>query len=74
MSIYKYYEMSCDICGKAINRYLYRPTRSDLKKDGGVMKYVNGKVKIICQECLNKKDRYNGASIRNNASSYFFYY
>lgn len=31
MSIYKYYEVSCDICGKVINRYLYRPTRDDLE-------------------------------------------
>ena len=71
MSIYKYYEVSCDVCGKVINHYPYRPTRNDLKKDVGVMKYVNGKVKIICQDCLNKEEWYNRASVRNNASSYF---
>ena len=56
MSVYKYYEVSCDVCGKVINHYPYRPTRTDLKEDDAIMKYVNGKVKIICQDCLNKED------------------
>ena len=41
---------------EVINYYPYRPTIDDLEKYGGFMKYVNRKVKIICQKCLNKEE------------------
>ena len=55
MSIVKWYEVSCDICGKAINHYRYRPTTNDLKECGVKIKRINkSEIKIICDECVNK--------------------
>jgi hypothetical protein len=48
--------MTCDICGKVINHCYHESTKIDLKEDDAIMKYIDGKVKIICEECLNKED------------------
>lgn len=56
MSVRKYYEVSCDICGKTINHYNhYKPSLKQLQKDCGRIVISNGKVVTICDKC-NKKD------------------
>ena len=56
MSVHKCYVMTCDICGKVITHCYCKSIGTDLKENDAIMKHVNSKVKIICQECLNKED------------------
>lgn len=50
--IRKYYEVSCDICGKTIIHYNgYAPTNKELKKVCGLFRINNGKRITICEAC-----------------------
>lgn len=56
MSVRKYYEVSCDICGKTIIYYNhYKPSLKQLREDCERIVINNGKVVSICDEC-NRKD------------------
>lgn len=58
MSIIKYYEVSCDICGAGIKHYIhYKPSIKQLRKDCGRVVINNGKIVTICNEC-NSKDEH----------------
>jgi len=46
--IKKWYEVSCDLCGKGLNRYAeLKPTCTDLRRDGSKVKINNGKVFVF---------------------------
>lgn len=52
--IQKWYEVSCDYCGCAVNHYTYRPTATDLRKDGIKVVWRNGKLLAFCDKCITK--------------------
>lgn len=53
--IKKWYEVSCDLCGKGLNHYAeLKPTCTDLRRDGFKVKINNGKVFVFCKECYEK--------------------
>lgn len=55
MAIVKYYEVSCDKCGVTINHYInYKPSLKQLRKDCGRVRINDGKVILICKDCVNK--------------------
>lgn len=50
--ITKLYEVTCDKCGVCINHYIHhKPTIKELRKDCGKVIIVNGKIKLLCDEC-----------------------
>ena len=52
MSVIKWYEVCCDICGAAINHYLhYKPSIKQLREDCGKVVISNGKLVVICKNC-----------------------
>ena len=52
MSVIKWYEVCCDICGTAINHYLhYKPSIKQLREDCGKVVISYGKLVIICKNC-----------------------
>lgn len=56
--IRKYYEVSCDICGKLINSYNnYKPSIQQLRKDCDRVVISHGRLVTICQECNSKDER-----------------
>ena len=56
MSVIKWYEVCCDICGAAINHYLhYKPSIKQLREDCGKVVISHGKLVVICKNC-NKMD------------------
>ncbi len=66
--IRKIYEVSCDLCGFGLNHYVgFKPTCTDLKKDGVKVIIYNGKIHTYCDECYNKIKRND-----NRRSSSFF--
>lgn len=51
----KYYEVSCDSCGHALNHYgKLKPTPTDLRRDGIKVIINNGKTLVYCDECFEK--------------------
>ncbi len=53
--IQKWYEVSCDICGIALNHYIaLKPTPTKLRHDGIKVIINNGKVHTYCEECYKK--------------------
>lgn len=53
--IEKWYEVSCDICGYGLNHYVrYKPTPTELRRDGIKVKINNGKILTYCDECYKK--------------------
>lgn len=51
--IKKWYEVSCDKCGCTINHYPNnKPTPTELRKDGVVVRINNGKIHTFCHRCL----------------------
>ena len=59
--IEKWYEVTCDYCGAAVNHYPgVKPTRKELENDGLVV----FKDKVFCdQECLDSWKRENRLGI-----------
>ena len=61
MAIIKIYEVACDKCCQVINHYIhYKPSLKQLRKDCGIVRINNGKVRIICKGCVeaeNNKDK-----------------
>ena len=52
MSVTKWYEVCCDICGAAINHYFhYKPSIKQLREDCGKVVISHGKVVTICETC-----------------------
>ena len=53
--IIKWYEVSCDMCGRGLNHYgRLKPTPTDLRRDDIKVIINNGKVHTYCEECYNK--------------------
>lgn len=53
--IKKWYEVICDGCNNLIDYYTYKPTPTQLRKEGCKVKINNGKIKVFCcDECYNK--------------------
>ena len=58
MSVIKWYEVCCDICGAGINHYMhYKPSINQLKEDCGKVVISHGKLVTICENC-NEMDEY----------------
>lgn len=58
MSVIKWYNVCCDICGTTINNYFhYKPSIKRLKEDCGKVVISHGKLVTICENC-NKMDEY----------------
>lgn len=52
MSVIKYYEVCCDICGASINHYVhYKPSIKQLREDCGKVIISHGKLVVICKNC-----------------------
>lgn len=52
MGVRKYYEVTCDVCGKVIKRYNgYVPSNKELRKVCGEFAIHNGKRITICEAC-----------------------
>lgn len=54
--IRKWYEVSCDGCGIALNHYTFSPTPTRLRQDGIKVRIYNGKKHTYCSECF-KQDK-----------------
>lgn len=60
MSIRKYYEVTCEVCSKVINHYShYKPSLKQLRKDCGIVRINNGKIRIVCKDCAEAKNNKN---------------
>lgn len=56
MSITKWYEVCCDVCGVAINHYKdYKPSLKQLREDCGKVRINNSKIRIVCKDCVEAK-------------------
>lgn len=56
MPIRKYYEVTCEVCSKVINHYSsYKPSLKQLRKDCGIVRINNGKIRIVCKDCVEAK-------------------
>lgn len=54
--IKKWYEVSCDLCGKGLNHYAeLKPTCTDLRRDGFKVKINNGKVFVFFVKSAMKR-------------------
>ncbi len=61
--IQKWYDVSCDLCGYGLNHYAgFKPTPTDLRKDGIKVKINNGKILTYCNECFSKKMNENSCN------------
>lgn len=59
--IRKWYDVSCDLCGCRLNRYVcLKPTPTRLRQDGVKVRINNGKIHTYCKECFNKISINNG--------------
>lgn len=57
MTITKVYEVACDKCGQVINHYIhYKPSLKQLRKDCGKVIINNGKIRIVCKDCVEAKN------------------
>jgi hypothetical protein len=53
--IKKWYEVSCDLCGKGLNHYAeLKPTCTDLRRDGFKVKINNGKVFVFVKSAMKR--------------------
>lgn len=53
--IRKWYEVTCDSCGKGLNHYpQLKPTSTDLRNDGIKVIINNGKIHTYFEDCYNK--------------------
>lgn len=51
--IKKWYEVSCDLCGRTINHYIrLKPTPTDLRRQGIKIRINNGKIFTYCEGCF----------------------
>lgn len=58
MPITKYYELTCDKCGKIIKVYRhYKPSITEIRKEKIKMRINNGHIITYCEECITKKDK-----------------
>jgi len=76
--IKKWYEVSCDLCGKGLNHYAeLKPTCTDLRRDSFKVKINNGKVFVFCKECyekIKKQSEFNQERINEIAEERFLKY
>ena len=57
MPIRKYYEVTCEVCSKVINHYSsYKPSLKQLRKDCRIVRINNGKIRIVCKDCVEAKN------------------
>lgn len=46
--IIRFYNVYCDLCDNLLCSYPFSPTATQLRKDGVIVKFQNGKMKIVC--------------------------
>lgn len=52
--IRKWYEVSCDLCGRVFKNYTFRPSPTSLRHEGIKVIFRNGKIFTFCKECNDK--------------------